>query len=489
MNIKNTTFKGLKWSAIGKWGSQLINFIVLVIFARVLGPEAFGLIAMANIFVNIIYIFLDQGYSATIIQRKEINNELLNTAFWSNILVGFLFAFFGVIFSGVIARLYSEPELESIIRYLSLNFIILACGGIQQALLRRNFDFKLLAKSSIISTICGGSLGIGLALSGVGVWSLVFQILGCSIINVVILWFVSEWNPKIYFSWGYFLELSKFGINIVGNKALSFFDLQFDELLIGYTYGATQLGYYSIAKSIIIRLAGFFTGATTTVTMSLFSKMQDTKEQLLNAFYKVIEFTALVVFPLFFGIMLISSELITIIFGSQWGESIPILVILAPVGIVLSILHYHENITIAVGYPQYIFWMRFINTLLRVLLIGIAFKFGVNYIAIVVLLSSYILLSTSLIVVNKSIGGSLSKYFRSVVYPLISSTIMIVLGLVGKTFIRSTEISILSALFLIGLSSVIYFGVISIFDSKTITSLAKGLIKIIKREDENIFQN
>ncbi|MGB2963485.1 MAG: lipopolysaccharide biosynthesis protein [Anaerolineales bacterium] len=489
MNISSTTVKGFSWSALGKWGSQLINFLVLVIFARVLGPEAFGLLAMANVFVNIIYIFLDQGYNATIIQRKDICNEILDTAFWSNMLVGFLFTFFGVIFSSVIARLYSEPQLESIIRYLSMNFFILAVGGIQQALLRRNFKFKLLAISTLTSSFIGGSIGVYLALSGAGVWSLVIQIISSSVINVGIMWITSGWKPKLFFSWDYFLDLSKFGINIIGNRVLSFFDLQFDELLIGYSYGATSLGYYSIAKSIIVRLAGFISGATTTVTMSLFSKLQENKQQLLHTFYKVIEITALIVFPLFSGIMVISSELINIFFGPQWGISVPILMILAPTGIALSLLHYHENIIIAFGFPQNVFRVRLINSVIRVTIIVFILKLGLNHIAFAVLFSSLTLMYSLILLVKKIMGVRLGKYFRSIIYPTLSSMIMVLLVLLVKRIFFNIGFSILGTIFMICLSVGIYLGSITIFCPRMLNSLIGDLLQIIKVEEKIIIQN
>src|SRR5574341_866507 len=232
MGLRQKAAKGVVWSAAQSWGIRLITFLVTLVLARILLPEAFGLVAYATVFIAFAQIFVDQGFSDAIVQCPQIEREHLDTAFWINMLTGALIALVGVISSGAIAKLFREPQLAPIVSWLSLSFIFSGLSSVQQALLRRQLAFKSLALRSLLATIAGGVVAIGMALLGYGIWSLVAKILVSNLVSAIALWQVSDWRPGFRFSKRHFKDLFSFGINIVGGNFVDFFSLHSDDFLI-----------------------------------------------------------------------------------------------------------------------------------------------------------------------------------------------------------------------------------------------------------------
>jgi O-antigen/teichoic acid export membrane protein len=174
-SLRQQFIKGIIWSAIQNWGTQGISFLVFLLLARLLKPEAFGLVSLAEVFLAFVRIFLDQGFSAAIVQRKELEPEHLNTAFWINLGISLLLTLFGIAFADTVATFFKQPELIPIIRWMSLSFFLSAFSQIQSAILQRKFRFKALATRCLIGAFIGGIVGIAMAFFGYGVWSLVGQ--------------------------------------------------------------------------------------------------------------------------------------------------------------------------------------------------------------------------------------------------------------------------------------------------------------------------
>ena len=172
MSLKQKAIKGVIWSAIESWGSRVISFIVFLLLARLLEPKTFGLVALSSVFFAFMQVFLDQGFSQAIIQRKEVDQEHLDTAFWTNISIALLLLGISVAGAGVIANLFKEPQLTPIIRWLSLSFVFGALNSVQSAILSRQLAFKTLSLRTLVATLAGGLVGIVMAFLGFvfGAW-------------------------------------------------------------------------------------------------------------------------------------------------------------------------------------------------------------------------------------------------------------------------------------------------------------------------------
>lgn len=436
MNLRQKVIKGVFWSGIQSWSRQAIAFIIFSLLARLLEPETFGLVALAGVFLAFMEVFLDQGFSTAIIQRHDLEPEHLDTAFWTNILIGVLMTVFGIFAAGLVANLFNQPELTLIIRWLSLSFVIRALCAVQQSILQRNFDFKSLAVRSLAAVTTGGLVGIVMAFMGCGVWSLVGQYLTNGAVQVLVLWCASNWRPRFYFSRRHFKEFFNFGVNVVGDRFISFLNRRADDLLIGYFLGPIELGYYSVAYRILLIMTEMLSGIISQVIMPTFSRLQQDLERLRQTFYSAVQFTSLIAFPGFLGMAGLAPELVRVLFGERWLPSIPVMQILAFIGIIHSLGTFNGSLFISMGKPDWNLKIGFLNTVANLILFFIAVRWGITAVAAVYAGRGYLFFPIYLWAVKKLIHIKLATYFGQYVVPLVGTLVAIVTVLTAKYFLR-----------------------------------------------------
>ncbi len=169
MSLKEQAIKGTVWTIIQQWANKFVSLITFTLLARLLEPESFGLIALSGTFLAFIQLFLDQGFTTAIVQRKDLEREHLDTAFWTNIGIAIFMTAITLISAEVVAVFFREPNLAPVIRWLSLSFLISSFNGVQNAIFTKKLDFKLLAIFSLISTFVSALVGITMAFMGFGV--------------------------------------------------------------------------------------------------------------------------------------------------------------------------------------------------------------------------------------------------------------------------------------------------------------------------------
>ncbi|MDY6802767.1 MAG: lipopolysaccharide biosynthesis protein [Cyanobacteriota bacterium] len=427
MSLKQKVIKGALWSAIQSWLGQVISFVVFFVLARLLEPEAFGLIALAAVFLAFMQIFLNQGFAEAIIQKKELEPEHLDTAFWIAVSISLLLTLLGIGFADVTASVLNEPLLKPIVRWLSLSFLFSGLSSVQQAILRRELAFKSLAARTLIARFIGGAIGVVMALLGFGVWSIVCQKLSEGFAGVLLLWWVSDWRPGFKVSKRHFKELFGFGINIVGFNVLYFFNRHSDDLLIGYFLGPVALGYYSVAYRLLMLMTNVLTQTTAQVALPTFSRLQQEPERMRSAFYSATQLTSTIAFPCFLGMAALAPELVPTLFGQQWEPSIPVMRILAFIGVLHSVSFFQSNVILAMGKPGWRLGVNCLNAGLNVAAFAlVVLVWGkIEAVAAAYVIRGYLLSPIPLLMIRKLIGIEGSDYFRQLASPLGASIIMV----------------------------------------------------------------
>ncbi len=448
------------WSTVEKWGAQVVSTVIFLLLARLLGSKAFGLIALANVFLAFMQIFLDQGFAQAIVQRGDLEPEHLDTAFWTSVMAGLLFIVLISLGAGPVARFYNEPAIAPIVRWISLSFLFSGLSSVQSALLQRNMQFKVLAARSLVATIACGIAGIGSALLGLGVWSLVVKEITFGFTGAALLWSASHWRPRFKFSPRHFTDLFSFGVNIIGFNFLSFFNHRSDDLLIGYFLGATALGYYSVAYRLLSIMINLLTNVTGQVALPTFSKLQTDLGKVRKAFYEVTQYTSLVSFPIFLGIATLAPELIQVLFGDEWLPSIPVMRILALIGVLQSVQGFTGILLLAMNKPAWRLRVIFLLTVCNTIGFLVAVRWGIIAVAASYVICGYLFSPIFLVLVKKVIGIEFKKYFSQYTVPFVSSLAMVaaILGakqvLYGEahTYILLTVYTVIGALtYLLGI--------------------------------------
>lgn len=438
MSLRQKAVKGLFWSVVQKWGRAGVTTITFIILSRLLAPEAFGLIALATAFTVFIELFLDQGFGSAIVQRAELEPEHLDTAFWLNILTSVVLTAALIAVSEPMAAAFGEPQLAPVLRWLSVTLILSGLSGAQISILQRNLAFKDLAIRSTVSNIVGGIVGVGMAFAGYGVWSLVGQDVATSLVRTVILWRASDWRPGFKVSKRHYKELVSFGIPIVGNHALTVLMRRSDDLLIGYFLGPAMLGFYTIGYQLLLIIIRLVTEVTNSVAFPAFSRIQHQPERMRQAFYKVTQYTSVFAFPVFIGLATLAPELVPAVFGEKWAQSIPVMQVLALIGILQSVLFFNGSVIKASGKPSWQLGIMLLNAVCSVLGFLLAVRWGIVAVAAAFVIVGYLLAPVSYVAVRRLIQIDFRTYLWQFV-PSLTASLLMVAVMVGLKYLLKDQ--------------------------------------------------
>jgi O-antigen/teichoic acid export membrane protein len=328
-NFKSVVFQSIGWTALDSWGNRLFSFVVIAVLTRLLDAEVFGILAAALIFSDYLELFVSQGIGYAIVQRKEVEAEHLNCAFWLNAGSGGVLAFLLWVGAPQIADLFNRRELVAILESLSPLLFISGISRIQTAILAKELRFKELAIRNLSGQIAGGAAGVFLAYQGYGVWSLVWQLVVKSVISSAVLWFSCNWRPGFSMSLRHAKDLYAYSIKIMADQQVLYFSNRFDEGLIAYFLDTTSLGYYSVGKRLVMIFFDLFNSTIGTVVFPLFAKIHCDTRRLNSSFTLGVRFYLAVTVPVFLGIAAFSTESIQFVFGSHWESAAPVAVFIA----------------------------------------------------------------------------------------------------------------------------------------------------------------
>ena len=350
---------GIRWTTLNTVCITAIQFIQLAIIGRILGPEAFGLMAMVMVVMESAGIFADVGLSSAIIQRKEPKKEELSTLYWFNVIVGFIVFSVVYLFTPIIAIGFSVAEIKSLLPVAALSFLISPFGVQFQTLLRKYLRFDVIAKINICSAIAGMLTAIGCALNGCGVWSLVWG----GLINVVIRtglligWgWHAKWQPKLYFKWSDMHGYLSFGLYRVGAMVANQINSRADQILIGVLMGPVALGYYNIAFRLVMEPIQKINPILTSVTFPVFSIIQDDTARLKRGFFQMIRFLMSVNAPVLIGIAVVAPMAVPLLIGEKWLPSVPLVQVLSFYALVRSLGNAGGSLIIAKGKANWTFY-------------------------------------------------------------------------------------------------------------------------------------
>ena len=320
-SIATDTISGVKWTAIEKFSTQIVNFLLGLLLARLLAPSDFGTIGMLGIFMAISNTFIDSGFSNALIRKPEISDEDYSTAFYFNIIVGFVCYALMFVCSPLIAAFFEMPILSSIVKVYSVTLFINSLTSVQYAKLNRELNFKLQAKISFVSALSTGLIGVCLAYLGFGVWALVWQAIASSVLRAGMLWTFAHWHPQSRFSRQSFRYLFSFGSKLLASGLLHTLYSNLSTMAIGKFYTAGDLGYYSKGNQFAALPTNSITGILQKVTFPLLSKIQDEDERLIRVYRKYIRITSCGIFFLMCLLASLARPVIEFLLTDKWLEA------------------------------------------------------------------------------------------------------------------------------------------------------------------------
>jgi PST family polysaccharide transporter len=426
MTLRKKAIHGAKWSMAQEIIGQSLDFFTIIILARLLDPKDFGVIAIAMVIISSMKPFVSQGLGVAITQKDKLEKEHLDTAFWATFVMGCIFALFLATTAGWWASFFSESELKSILIWFSASIVLMSLTTVQEAILRRELNFKVYAIRASTGKLIGGAVGITLAFYGFGIWSLVARYLVTSLVSVFLLWKISNWYPSFSFSKRHFGELFPFGIQVMMNNLLVFVNRNSDSLLISYFLGSTALGYYNIAYKLMSLTFQLVSKTVSQVGMPAFARLQNDKKRLWKAFFDITQLIALIVFPVFLGMLVLVPEIVTSLLGEKWIPSIPVLQILLLIGIVQCLLGPIISILIGTGKAMTRLKLQMVDSIVNLIGFSIAVHWGIVWVAASYVIVGYLLTPLWFWAITKVVNVRWIAYIKLILRPLIVTIVMMI---------------------------------------------------------------
>ena len=376
-NLKEKTVSGMMWGAVGKVGTLTINFLSNLVLARLLMPEDFDCIGMLAIFLAVSNIFIQGGLGTALIQKKNPTKLDYSTVFYWNLVFAVVFYVILFAIAPAVARFYGLPILQPMLRVQSSVLIIQSFAIVQITQLQKRMDFRALAIRNMAAALAGTLIAIPMAFHGYGAWSLVASAILAAIVNVLLLWKMSDWRPSLEFSFASLKQLFSFGGLMLLSSLAETLYTNLQGLIIGKRFPAGNLGYYMQAKKLEEVPVTGLSSIVNDVTFPAFAKLQDDPDRLLEGMRKSTKALSFVNFPMMILLMIIALPLITLLSGAKWETSAPYFQILCISGLIYTINTLNTNVIKALGKGKIYFAVQIIKRTIGIALIFFGMRYGI----------------------------------------------------------------------------------------------------------------
>jgi O-antigen/teichoic acid export membrane protein len=391
-DLKQKSINAIIWNLFEKYGIQLVSLVIGVILARLLTPADYGLIGMITVFFALAMVFVNSGFGAAYIQKKDATETDASTIFFFNIFVSILFYIVLWFSAPFIAKFYEQEQLISLTRVAAIVLIINSFGMMQISKLTKEVNFKRKSVISLASTIISGIIGITAALNNFGVWSLVIQQITMSLTNVLGLWIFYNWKPVLIFNIASLKSMFSFSAWILFSNIIKTIFDNIYILTIGKFFPAAQLGFYTKAKGYQQVATQQPASAISIVSFPVFSKLQNDKIALKNSMRKFLTHTLFFIAPISAILMVIAKPLILLLLTGKWIPMVPYFQLLLVIGFLYPFHLMNVQLLFAQGKSKLNFNISLIKNSFRIINIIVMYKYGVIYIIYGELIISFLAL-------------------------------------------------------------------------------------------------
>lgn len=408
MASKKQAARGTFWATVERAATQGISLVVVLILARLLGPQNYGVVTLAATVALLGQMLIGETFSQALIQTKRLEPEHGASLFWVLFGAGVVASGIVLITAGDLADLFALPELAPILRALSPLLLLTSLQAVPTALFKRDLNFRALAAASTSGTLLGGAVGVGLAFAGFGAWSLVANLLVQNIAVTAAIWRQSGFRPRLLYSHRHLKDLWSYGQYTFLLRIAAFTANQSPRILIGYLFGATALGAFGLGLRIVEIMYQLLSLPAANVLLPVIATVRHDKKKLERAILGSTLLTAMTSVPAFVGLALIAPLAVPLIFGPQWESSIVIVQILAAYGVIVSSGLIWGSIVAGIGRPDINLAVATMAAIVSVGLLLIMARWGLVATAIAFVLRGYAALPTFPFIISKLTGIKLS---------------------------------------------------------------------------------
>jgi PST family polysaccharide transporter len=478
MNQINTkkAIKATIWSAFGVYTNRFLSLGIAAVLSRLLTPEDFGTIAMVTVISGFMSIFAEAGLGSVAVQFRDFVKRDHQTMFTLSLCLGLFLALLLAGFSSYVAVFFHNPDLKPVAMVMALAFPFSTLGIVPRGLLQRSMHFRAISIVSIVAAICAGFIGITMAFTGWGYWALVAQTLANSLISSCAFIWLAHLAPVPRWDFRVIKKIFSYSGNLTLFSMINYWARNLDNLLIGRFLGSAPLGYYNRAYQLMMLPLSMLTGVITPVLHSVLAQKQNDIPAMYWGYLKVVKMIGLISIPGMTYAVIMSPELIRVVWGDQWDQTIPVFAILGLNGLFQPILSTTGTVFLARNKADWLFKCGIVSTVLLCSGILLGLPYGIKGVAIGYTIASNLWMPPLMyLVFVKLLDGDFSDFLIAVIKPFLFSALLAPVVVLSAFFLRSE----MSEMFVLLLTFVLSIFLYAIFLYKFEKNLFFTLFKAI----------
>lgn len=463
-NLKNKFVNATKWSTITQIAVKIVSPITNMVLARIISPEAFGVVATVTMIMSFADMFTDAGFQKYLVQHefKDEDEKFknANVAFWTNIGISIFLWIIIIVFRKKIAVSVGNPGLGNVIAIACIQLMLTSFSSIQMALYRRDFDFRTLFLVRMVAVFIPFAVTIPLAFLGLSYWSLIIGTIIMQLSNAIILTIKSKWKPHLFYKIEILKEMLSFSIWSLVEAISIWFTTWVDVFIIGSSLSQYYLGIYKTSTTMVNALMSLITASIVPVLFSALSRLQDDEKKFKNMYLNTQRIVSIFVFPLGIGVYLYSDLATKIMLGSKWSEASSVIGVWALTSAIMIVFgNFSSEVYRAKGKPKLSFLAQLLHLVVLVPVCIVSSKYGFWQL---VYSRSWIRMEfvlVHLIIMKFAVGFTIGKIFKNIIPTAISAIAMGVLGYLLQQINKGILWSFVSII----ICSIFYFGVLYLF--------------------------
>lgn len=328
-DIKHRVAKSLFWMAWSRVGAQSLSFVNTLVVARLLHPSDYGLMAMATVWTSAMSWLVEMGLGVAIIQFRDLDEEDLNTCFWLTMGVAVVAYLALYAAAPALAIWFATPQLTQVLRVLGLTFPLMAIQVVPDSLLRKHVALDKVSQAEIVGVFVTTPVVFSMAWSGAGIWALVAGALLPPLARDIATFWFARWWPGLRLGSKRMREVCNFSLALLGTRVFFILTHQVDALVLGRVAGGMALGFYSMAKELVLLPVTKIAVVVNQLAPSVLSELQTDRTAMRTALLRMLRLVACVTSPVCIGLLLVAEDLVRVLLTDKWIAVVPILRVLA----------------------------------------------------------------------------------------------------------------------------------------------------------------
>lgn len=380
-NLKGRTLRGGLAKVCGQGANFALRFAYLMILARLLTPEDFGLVAMVTVVTGVFELFTSAGLSSAMVQQATITNQQISKLFWVNLLVGALLALLCVATAPLLVRFFHEPRLLWVTIAMAPAFLFGAAGVQHMAILQRQLRYVTITVIEIVALLSSIAVGIGMALAGFGYWAIVGAAVTVQAVSTICAVAVTRWIPGRFDASTSIGSMLRYGGTVTLSGVVVYIAYNLDKVLLGRVWGVEALGVYGRAYQLINIPISNLNVAVGGVAFSALSRLQDDPVRFKAYFLKGYSLVVSMTIPVTIFCGVFADEIVTVVLGRQWSEAAPIFRLMSPTILIFAMINPLSWVLFSVGLQRRSLKISLTMTPLLVVAYLIGLPYGANGVA------------------------------------------------------------------------------------------------------------